>query len=147
MSRKANDLVRAENLYMRKGKSIAEISELLGVNSTTLYRWKKEGDWEQRRIEFLRSSISIADKLKDALANLVSKLKKTEIDPKEADALVKMVKAIKVVNSEADIIGATLVIMDELLRFLKEKDKKAAEIVDEYIPAFGQYMWEKYGNK
>lgn len=147
MSYKNKYLFRAENLYIRKGKRITDIGKLLGIPFQTVSKWKKKGNWDQKRKDFQRTSISIADRLKEALATLVSQLNTKKIDPKQADALSKMVKAIKVMDPDADIINVALVVMDDLLHFLKDKDKKAAEMIDQYIPAFGDYLWEKYGHK
>ena len=147
MSHKVKYLIRAESLYIRKGKTVSEISRNLGISVKTISRWTKEEKWSQRRKDFLRSSVAIADRLKETLSHLVSKLNNKEIDPKQADALSKMVKAIKAMDPDADVISVALVVMDDLLRFLKERDKKAAEIIDRYIPSFGDYLWEKYGHK
>lgn len=147
MSHKVKYLFQAEGLYIRKGKTVTEISRTLRISVKTISRWKKEEKWAQRRKDFLRSSIAIADKLKEALSKFVSKLGNKDIDPKQADALAKMVKAIKAMDPDADIVSVSLVVMHDLLHFLREKDKKAAEIVDKYVPAFGDYLWEKYGHK
>ena len=147
MSHKVKYLIRAEVLYIRKGKTISRIAKLLGIAIQTISRWKKEENWDQRRKDFLRSSIAIADTLKDAVSKLVQKLNKEKVDPKEADAIVKMVRAIKALDPDADIISAALIVLDDLLHFLKEKDKQAAEMLDRHIPKFSDYLWDKYGHR
>ena len=38
---------KAKILYIRENKEIKEISKLIGIPDSTIYRWKKEdGDWD-----------------------------------------------------------------------------------------------------
>ena len=41
--------VAAENLYIENGMDGREISKTLGVSEITVSRWKKEGEWEDKK--------------------------------------------------------------------------------------------------
>lgn len=55
-----HDRLRAERLYVEGGKSAAAIAADIGVHRSTVYDWRREGDWDARRSE-------LSDKIRQAV--------------------------------------------------------------------------------
>ena len=52
----------AENMYVEKFITVAEIARRIGVHERTIKRWKKDGDWAAKRKDFIEHfSISKED--------------------------------------------------------------------------------------
>lgn len=45
------DRLRAERLYVEGGKSPAVIASDIGIARSTVYEWRREGDWDAKRKE------------------------------------------------------------------------------------------------
>jgi transposase-like protein len=45
------DRLRAERLYIEGGKACAVIAADIGVHRSTVYEWRREGDWDAKRSE------------------------------------------------------------------------------------------------
>jgi hypothetical protein len=54
MSKIATYGVQAENLYIRDGRNITEISRILPVTIPTLSKWKLKMEWDRKRDVFMR---------------------------------------------------------------------------------------------
>lgn len=60
----------AENMYVEKFITVAEIARRIGVHERTIKRWKKDGDWSAKRKDFIEHfSISKEDKFIQAKHN------------------------------------------------------------------------------
>lgn len=57
----------AQRLYVREGLSLDAIVGVLGkaVSRKTLFNWKKEGEWEDKRRKWLDQNKDIQDQLKN----------------------------------------------------------------------------------
>lgn len=53
----------AERLYVIEQCTIAEIASRLGLAEKTIRLWKEEGDWERKRLQFLKEKQSLAEEL------------------------------------------------------------------------------------
>lgn len=137
-----NLLPQAERMYIREGKSIEQIATTLGVSRTTLYRWKKERNWDERKYEMETSAQFIGEKLMKLLADDVRKLEK--LDAKSVDRIVKAIKSIKSLDSEVDILGSTLLVMEQFAFYLQQKDAELYEKLQELLPDFLVFMRERY---
>jgi len=90
MAKKATDEPIARRLYA-EGKSVEEISKILGVSVTSLYAWKKEtvspdsgvDEWERARAQ----KKSIVQRLRDILEGEVEFLEKQPIGSTQKGAL------------------------------------------------------------
>ncbi|APF20382.1 phBC6A51 family helix-turn-helix protein [Caldithrix abyssi] len=137
-----NLLPQAERLYIREGKSIENIATALGVSRTTLYRWKKERNWDERKYEMETSAQFVSEKLMKLLADDVRNLQK--LDAKSVDRIVKAIKSIKSLDNEVDILGSTLLVMEQLAYYLQQKNAQLYEKLQELLPDFLVYMRERY---
>jgi hypothetical protein len=53
----------AERLYVVEQCTIAEIASRLGLGEKTIRMWKEEGDWERKRMQFLKEKQSLSEEL------------------------------------------------------------------------------------
>jgi len=139
---KHNLLPQAERMFIREGKGIQEIAAAIGVAPSTVTRWKKKRNWEQRRIDYQNSAMNIAEKLLKLLAEDVGKLEK--LDSSSVDKIVKAVKAIRSLNQDVDMLGATIEVMEQFANFLQSKHARLHAHFQEVLPQFLIYMREKY---
>lgn len=146
MGKRATYGIQAETLYVREGKSLTEISKILPIRIQTLSNWKKKGEWDRKRDAFMRSSIVASEMLLEEAVSFMRKRKdsKEPLSPKEADAIVKIISSAKKLEEKSDFPGTALVVLGELMRFLKDRDREAAKALDRNIQDFSQYIWEKY---
>jgi len=135
-------IARAESLFIRDGKEIEEIAKILNVSKSTLYRLAKERDWRRRRLEYESSTMAISEKLMKLLSEDVKNLDK--LDSSSVDKIVKVVKSIKTLDRDVDMLGATVRVVDELVNFLRERFPGKFDDILKVLPEFMNYMREKY---
>lgn len=65
----------AERLYIFDYMAVDSIADKLNVNRKTILAWKDEGDWTQRRKEYLKSKQSFHEELYDFARKLMEGIK------------------------------------------------------------------------
>lgn len=114
----------AEEFYVRKGKTLAEIAEVIAVSTTTLSKWKRGGDWGRKRKDYLtRTRQGPAQRLRDKLYNLLEEA--GEIDSKTVDSVSKIVAAIEKIEGGRDALGSAIETMDKFTKYLQSNEKDA----------------------
>lgn len=138
-------IAQAEKMFIIEGKDIEEIARVIGYSRSSLYRIMKERNWKERRLEYELSAIGIAEKLMRLLHDDVKNL--SSLNTSEVDRIVKVIKSIKVLQRDIDILGSTIKVVDELIYFLREKfpDNDWQKLFD-VIPQFLEHIREKYKN-
>lgn len=53
----------AERLYVTENMTISEIASRLNLGEKTIRLWKEEGDWEKKRLQYLKEKQSFAEEL------------------------------------------------------------------------------------
>lgn len=84
----------AERLFVREGYSLDAIVGMLGKNVArkTLFNWKRDGNWEEKRKNFLAQTKDIKDQLKN-LVELTLKNAEARPEPKNILALLRAIQA------------------------------------------------------
>ena len=81
----------ARALYVEQGLTLAEVGKAVGVSSTTLVGWKKDGDWEADRRAYRVERACLRDVLRKIVRKLaehvLADLEKGECDPQRIHAL------------------------------------------------------------
>ncbi len=144
----------AERLFVQKELNLKEISKILGVSQQTLVKWRRKYEWDKKREEFKRNPQTILETIEKVLHHKLQEISEKidrgeEISEGVIDSITKLVSSMKKVSKEADIIGATPVVLKEFAHFLKmnekrENFKEAIRIFQEILPEFYNYMWSKY---
>ena len=84
----------AKRLFVMEGLSLDAILGRLGnkVSRKTLFNWKKEGDWDEKRSEFLAQNKDTREQLKNIL-NLTLKNAEAVPTPKNIRAVISAIQA------------------------------------------------------
>ena len=125
MTKKDTFFMQAESMYI-KGKTLVEISNLLGISQRTLSRWKKIGIWEEKRRKYLRNSLAIQEKIDEKIAELVERLGQIEDKAEEArtiDQISKLAKVKESFGKIGDLSSQALYVFDKFTSYIREREK------------------------
>lgn len=75
MAKKAQYFNEAERLYVVEQCTLAEIASRLRLAEKTVRTWKDEGDWETKRLQYLRSKQSFHEELYEFSRKLMQSIK------------------------------------------------------------------------
>ena len=107
-----NDKLRewAAHLYIVEGYTQKAISDYINVSENTIGKWKRDDKWEEERLAILASP----RKVKSVLLTEFEKLSKGETSNIDADAISKIHKVIREMNSTVspEVIHAVLKLLD-----------------------------------
>ena len=139
------DRLKATELYVSEGKTVKEISAMLGINEKNLYYWCKTDEWDSERETIALTGLSA---YKSTLALAVKQIQDMvtsgKVDSSKADALQKIVKAAKSLYKDIDKRGNILLGIGELIEFLRESHPEQLETLQPYLIEFGTYVKKKY---
>ena len=133
---------KCERMFVNENKSLSEIHNLTGVALSTLSKWKRDNGWEQRRNDWQNSSLHIAERLKYLLSLELSEMDK--LDNGTVDKIIKTIKSVKYLDEDADILGNTILVMEQFGIFLQIKHQKMFRTYQALLPDFLIYMREKF---
>jgi len=113
-------LEEAQSLYLA-GKSLKEIQEIFPVALTTLQRWRREGQWDEKKLQVRVSPRWLGEALKGLLREKTGRLLiQGELKPQELDELTKIITLIDRLCSQGfDLKAASLEVMDRFRKFLQ----------------------------
>lgn len=144
---------QAEELYVRQGLTLLEISRVLPVSQQTLSSWKSRYRWDEKRQEFRRTPTAAADRVADILEQqleeISTKIRSGELSSvKAADTIAKLVASHQRVKKEEgiDILGTAPMVMHRFVNYLMNRDeyKELGEQLADVIPEFMDHLWERY---
>lgn len=157
MARRVKQL-DAKRLYCEEMKETREISSLLSVSRTAVYRWKaadKERgiDWDKEREEnWLTTFRASKQLLRAAAARLVPMIDeiaaKKKISPSEVNALRLLLVSVKEIEGDekkVDVLGNILSWLREFVDFLIEEDHELSKQLIPHLMRFGEAMKKKHG--
>jgi transposase-like protein len=114
----AEKRMEAKQQYIRTSMICADIAKELQVAPKTIYRWKKEDqekgetyDWDYQRQLYHTSNDEVAAKYQKAMAIMMDRIDKDPtllIDPKTADALAKVKKAMQGIDDRSQYLNAII---------------------------------------
>ena len=137
----------ARKLYL-ESRTLEEIKELTGVSVTTLSKWKIDGEWEQDRAKGWKNRQSIEERLAALMEKKMSELESMpapDITAKHVDQISKFAASIERLRTKRDPLGATLMVIEELQKFLQAADTNAWNAMSPHLPKFFEYMRGKNG--
>ena len=111
---------RAENRFVYRGKTMAEISRSLNVTRVSLAQWAHKGDWMKKRQERQRESPQAAlDVLKNQRDLQMKAMGDDEVAAPEAiNSLNKITLLIEKLESHVEAIGPMLDTLDRFAQFV-----------------------------
>ena len=104
---KFNQQTQAEHMYIYNKKYLTEIGMELGLSRRTLFYWKKEYKWDEKRFDVEHTKYRFSDELLDFARKMMQKIS-TDIDnnqktpPPEIYSLINILKNIPLVKQYTD---------------------------------------------
>ncbi len=140
-------LATAEEMYI-KGKTLVEISSVLGISHRTLSRWKRLSNWEEKRKKYLMNPLSASDILADEMAKLIRQLPFVKDKAEYArivDELSKLAKVRETYQKIGDLSTQALYVFEKFTSFIREreKDNKVIEKLQKHIHGFIKLTMEE----
>ncbi len=110
----------AENLFVREGKTLTEISNRLNVTTFSLRKWSYKGDWVKKRQERQRESPQAALAVLKKQQELQGKAIGNDVvaGPATVAALEKINLLIEKLESHVEAIGPMLDTLDRFAQFV-----------------------------
>ena len=133
MNKKDAFLSEAEGLYI-KGKTLKEISELLGVSERTLTRWKKELNWKEKRNKYMKNPLGVEEAIDEEILRLVRELPNTPDSEKAKviDMISKLAKVKSIFKKEGDLATQAVYVFDYFTNYIKERER-SDEIINKLV--------------
>jgi len=133
--------IECERLYVDELYSANEVSEKTGVPVITIYRWRKEGKWDELR----EQSMDLRDKLRRLLFKLIeAQLEEDKnIEPQELYGLIKILEKFQKTGAVRERI-VYVEDAERLFEVMKEMDVFRSLLEDQEVLAeLGERLKEK----
>ncbi|MEG0698028.1 phage terminase small subunit-related protein [Algoriella sp.] len=124
----------AEKLFIEDGLTAKDISSMIGISEQTLSRWRKEGNWENKRNEFLAAP----HKIKEVLMKELKSIATGEGSTIDADALAKVSKVIESLSSRTSV-QVIFSVLKEFDNWMSDQEPKMAIAFLEWHRRFLQH--------
>lgn len=136
----------AERMYVEDQRTLTEIAESIGIPIQTLSRWNKKLGWEEKKRSAITTPIVLARQLMQMLTDKVDRLIAAgTITARDTDEVRKLVKSIREIGGDQDMLGSILIAMNEFVDFMKPRDPDLLGKLQEHLVEFGETMRRKYG--
>ncbi len=137
----------AKELFIKNGKTLVEISEMLNISTRTLRLWKKkdENSWDTQRSSFiLQKDASGISRIEKIINQKFETLDSDGISANDIKVIRELKALLKEMKSDIDISNAIIIAMAKFSDFIKLEynDKK-----DEFaliISKFFEWVIDKY---
>lgn len=101
----------AANLYIEKFMTLETIAKQLNVSERTLRRWKAEGNWDEKRFNYIQSKTTFHENLysfgKSLLDSVMTDMKNGEkLDSSRLYTVTKIMNMLKNVKTYEDKVTA-----------------------------------------
>jgi len=135
----------AYQLFVEEGKSLKDIAAQIGVSEKSLYRWKEEDKWDDdRKTLQLTGSTALKSTLIIAVKKMEEMATSGDIDPKAADAIVKIIKAARSLSKEIDTRGNIMLGLREFTEFIRVEHPEHLSMMQSLLAEFGTWIKRKY---
>lgn len=96
MAKKEAYLETAEKMYVSGFKSVADIAAQLNLSEKTLFNWKKEGNWEAKRLQRMQQETKLDEDIYVLTRLLIKDLKdqREAGGPTNLDLLDRIIKLV-----------------------------------------------------
>ena len=127
MAKKQLYFNEAERLYVIEQKTIAEIASRLRLSEKTVRNWKEEGDWQNKRYQYLQGKKAFHEELYQFARKLMKSIQAdmdagVKVDPGRLYAFTRLIPMlIKVKDYE------------ETMKAHQEDEKKNVGLTDELL--------------
>ncbi len=124
----------AERMFIDQGMAGVAIADELEVSTVTVSRWRKEGDWDNRRTQ----TLSAPHKIKEILLSELNKVAQGEKSKVDADALAKISKVIDALSDKVST-QVVITVFKEFDNWMADQDPELAVKFLEFHKSFILY--------
>lgn len=120
---KFNEKIRrlAEKMFVEDSANAKTIAQTFDVTEQTIGRWRKNGNWDEKRKDFLKTPLNIKNVLLNELLELTAG-KEASLDMKAINAAIKAIHAI----SDEISIETIFSVFKEFDNWMAEQDPELA---------------------
>lgn len=120
----------ARMMYIYEGKEIIEISTIIGLAKSTVYKWFNDEDWKAEREGKTVSPSALADELKLSIFQIVTnaRLEKRPLNGSEGDQISKLSKAREALMRDSNYMGIAFDVLDKFQKWLKDHNPKLLSV-------------------
>lgn len=110
MAKKQIYFAEAERLYVVEQYTLAEIASHLHLAEKTVRNWKEEGDWENKRLRYLKGKQAFHEELYEFARDLMKTIKEDmqngqKVDPGRMYAFTRLLPLIYRVKEYEDVVS------------------------------------------
>jgi hypothetical protein len=124
----------AEEMWIIAGKSVSEIARALKLNEQTVYRWAKDGDWEEKKKRhtnvFRATLISLEERLETIGQELKGLPLTDDSFSSKCDAISKLLgQIVKLRNHyDMDMMKMSVIVMEDFAKFVRRQNLPEASV-------------------
>lgn len=130
-----------ERMFINDGDSPEYIANTVGVGLSTVYRWIKNGNWEDRRKQILTAPHKIKEFMDTYMLKIIEEETVSNDDVKKADALVK-ISAAREKLDKGITVHTVISVFKEFNSFLTEINADFAITLTDFEKMFIQHKGE-----
>ena len=136
----------AERLYVSAGLPVPRIFDVLrrAVSTTTLYKWRRDGGWQQQREDYRSTADKAVASLRAKIINISAKLDRAGRDEdvaRIADTLSKLDKVLDRFDRKRDTYGETIRVLDSLVEWMRGRDdREGLEALESRLGDYSQHV-------
>lgn len=111
MAKKQLYFTEAERLYVVEQCTLSEIASRLKIAEKTVRNWKEEGDWENKRLQYLKGKQAFHEEMYEFARSLMKTIKEDmdngeRIDPGRMYAFTRLLPLIYRVKEYEDVVSS-----------------------------------------
>lgn len=146
MAYKKATIELARRYYVVEGKTINQISQVIGVPETTIYKWQRRGEWDKDLADGGNVSLwlNMQKQFAEAVKKAIDENKLT--DPGTADSLWKTAKLMDRLMPEKVLLSNIFSFLEDITHFFVARVGDGAWLTryQETLPELSDYLRAKY---
>ena len=125
--------ILAEKYYVEEQLPISRIAQKLDLTDKTLHEWKKKGNWDEKRKEFLSSQYTCYSALQELVMHLskdaLAKIKAGEMpEPASLNFIAKMSEKLPKIKASDELL-----VKEKMGEETEDTQTKIAELIDKRL--------------
>lgn len=146
MAYKKATIELARRYYVVEGKTISQISQVIGVPETTIYKWQRREQWDKDVADGGNVSLwlNMQKQFAQAVKTAIDENKLT--DPSTADSLWKTAKLMDRLMPEKVMLSNIFNFLEDITRFFATVagDTEFLERFQDLLPDLADHLRQKY---
>lgn len=136
----------AEMLYVIERRTKPQVVEMTGISASTFDRWRRDGNWDEKRGLEVISIPYLVKEMKEDIARTYARARREDrpLTPGERDGVHKTVLNMQKLDKGALFASHGIQIMDLFSAFLAEQADELRESLVPFMVEFTQKLAKQY---